>query len=146
MAYEFALKKIVCENSVSDEFNTARHEWNLSDYHYDDGICECGKRGLKHLYEITNQFTHKTLYPIGSECIKYFENEEMERKMKIARLSETIFKNEGKKHDGKTYMFIYENDKRYISFLRDNSIKKKYEKLIWFADLMDEFKYDDNLF
>jgi len=141
MSYQFALRKVVCANSISDDFTIARLEWSLSNYQHEDGTCECGKCGLKHLYEITNQFTHKILFPIGSECIKYFENEEMNSQMKIARLSETIFKNEGKKHDGNTYMSIYENDKPYIAYLRNNSIKKKYQKLISFADLMDEFKY-----
>lgn len=36
--------------------------------------CQCGKENIYYCYKIENKKTKKTLYPIGSECIRQFKN------------------------------------------------------------------------
>ena len=67
--------------SKADDWQNAKTEWQIVNYtdveltEDDEHTCVCGKEGLKHLYTIQNTITKKTLFPIGSVCIKKFENE-----------------------------------------------------------------------
>lgn len=43
--------------------------------------CVCGKEGLRYVYTIANTETGETLSPIGSSCIKKFEQSDMDEEL-----------------------------------------------------------------
>jgi hypothetical protein len=122
----------ILENSESKTFEDAKFEWCVYDYDWKEegDQCVCGKKHIKHLYTIYNSKTNSIMNPIGSECIKKFERNDLSEQMKTISNKNTIFNNKGKKHDGKTYGFIYENDPSYIEFLMEKGKKKKYLNLV----------------
>lgn len=76
-----SLVAAVLSNSVSDVWDTAVLEWavnGVEDHGAPEGACVCGNVGLRYLYTIRNAQTGRVLYPIGSECIQLFGNEEMD--------------------------------------------------------------------
>jgi hypothetical protein len=128
------LQTKVIELSNSDIFNEAKFEWDIvgNDIADEDTneTCVCGHKHLKYLFEIRNRYTNQSLYPIGSECIKKFESANLDNQMKLAKYGEIVFKNKGKKHDGRTYDEICKSDENYILFLKENAMKSKYLKLV----------------
>lgn len=127
------LKSALLEKSVSKDINEAVKEWReVLAYHEEfTDTCVCGKEKIKFLFEIRNVNNNESLFPIGSQCIKNFGNEDLLNEMKIYQCKYNIFNNDGKKHDGKTYDWICKNDSAYIKFLiASGTIKKKYHKLI----------------
>ncbi len=127
----------VLSKSVSVNFDEAAREWKVTMSFVDpecDGTCVCGKMHLRYLYEITNLVNYNTLYPVGSECVRSFENDEMNLQMEILDRGKTIFKNAGKKHDGVCYEEICRNDPSYVEFVRKSGKKKVYEKLVKYYD------------
>lgn len=77
MDYKLIDEVINC--SEANDWRNAKTEWQIIDYEYVESkyTCVCGKEGLKNLYTIQNTITEKILFPIGSVCIKKFENEDL---------------------------------------------------------------------
>lgn len=132
------LGKKVVEHSEGDIFEEARYEWDITGSSKaligQEQTCVCGKKHLLYLFEITNRNTNKTLFPIGSECIKKFENGVLDYQLKLAKYGDNIFVNKGKRHDGLTYNEICKNHPDYILFLKQHAFKTKYKKLILYYD------------
>ena len=87
----------VISNSVAATWDGAVREWELSDWEEDmstSGVCTCGKEGLRYLYTIQNRLNGRTLYPIGSCCIKKFNrtdlNSEIDTQEQMFRLLHAI--------------------------------------------------------
>lgn len=131
--------KLVLSKSLHQDIETARNEWCIVNTDEvkdkkDRPHCVCGNPGLRYLYTIRNMLTMEELDPIGSSCIEFIGNDEMTLQLKILEKGKKIFINEGKKHHGQTYKYIYENDQEYITFLKVFSNKKTYQKLIVYYD------------
>lgn len=75
MSTRKAMIEAIIHNSVADKFEEAALEWDVMNCTMGDGTCVCGQKHLQYLFTIKNRHTGKTLYPIGSECIKKFNNE-----------------------------------------------------------------------
>ena len=79
------IHKVICA-SEADTWEDAVQEWTIFDCEEDDecaSTCICGKEGLRYLYTIKNQINGKTLYPIGSSCIRKFENDALNEELDI---------------------------------------------------------------
>lgn len=129
----YRLVQEVLENSEASHWQEAKEEWTVSNYfEEDDQTCVCGKRHIRHCYRICNERNQKTLYPIGSECVKRFANDKMEREMKIWKQKTKIFKNVGGKHNGRTYGYICDHDPGYVEFLEKKARRAEYVDLVRF--------------
>lgn len=85
MTMGYNLIEIINNNSTSENFQTNSREWSVMeciDQGEDTERCICGKEGIRYCYRIHNKKTNKSLYPIGSSCIKKFNNEDMNSQMK----------------------------------------------------------------
>lgn len=85
MSYRYALENEVLKLSSSKKWSSAVLEWEISDWdktEYEES-CVCGKEGIKHIYTIRNTITGEELFPIGSQCIKKFEREDLTDKMAV---------------------------------------------------------------
>lgn len=85
MTMGYNLIEIINQNSTSENFQTNSKEWSVMeciDQGEDTERCICGKEGIRYCYRIHNKKTNKSLYPIGSSCIKKFNNEDMNSQMK----------------------------------------------------------------
>lgn len=74
------LRDAVLEKSQSKIWRTAVQEWTIADVVEDEessSVCTCGKTGLRYLFTIENFITGNSLFPIGSECIKKFERDDL---------------------------------------------------------------------
>lgn len=125
--------------SKADDWQNAKTEWQIVNYTEvelteDDGhTCVCGKEGLKHLYTIQNTITKKTLFPIGSVCIKKFENEGLNSQLNYWKQLLEL----------KNAAVAYGKDDR-IDFYRD---KKKFSrKLIRYMFYLDFINYEQKNF
>ena len=70
--------------SVADDWEGARREWEIVGCEVDEthsATCVCGKEGLRCVYTIANTETGETLSPIGSSCIKKFEQSDMDEEL-----------------------------------------------------------------
>lgn len=70
--------------SVADDWEGARREWEIVGCEVDEthsATCVCGKEGLRFVYTIANTETGETLSPIGSSCIKKFEQSDMDEEL-----------------------------------------------------------------
>lgn len=70
--------------SVADDWEGARREWEIVGCEVDEthsATCVCGKEGLRYVYTISNTETGETLSPIGSSCIKKFEQSDMDEEL-----------------------------------------------------------------
>lgn len=89
MSRSYKLFQVVCDDSDADDFKTAKTEWAVRSFTPEAGqTCVCGKKDITYCYEIWNRKTNKTLYPIGSKCIKKFKEDTMTQQMDVLRLSE----------------------------------------------------------
>lgn len=82
------LPKEVVDASLADDFEAARHEWDLVDRNIDPTSsqnCVCGKEGLKYLFTIRNRETGAELYPIGSSCIELFGRRDLDQQVGIIK-------------------------------------------------------------
>ena len=85
MTMGYNLIEIINQNSTSENFQMNSREWSVIeciDQGEDTERCICGKEGIRYCYRIYNKKTNKSLYPIGSSCIKKFNNEDMNSQMK----------------------------------------------------------------
>lgn len=72
---KYDLINVVINNSVSDFWDNAVTEWDISYYEEDEDCsskCICGKENIKYLFTIRNRLNGNELFPIGSRCIKRF--------------------------------------------------------------------------
>lgn len=72
------------EFSVADDWEGARREWEVVGCEIDEthsATCICGKEGLRYVYTIVNTETGESLFPIGSSCIKKFEQNDMDEEL-----------------------------------------------------------------
>ena len=75
----------VFSKSESKTWASCVVEWVICDCDEDEeasGECVCGQEGLRYMYAIRNVLNGNIIYPIGSECIKKFENELLEDEAK----------------------------------------------------------------
>lgn len=134
---KWLLYEIILQHSESNLPKEAIREWDIvNDSEYDECIdCICGHKNIKYTYTIKNRINDKILFPLGSSCIRKFEYQDLIDQIKIVTNKNKIYKNPGKKHDGKTYDDICKTDPLYIDFLSDYGNKKKY------VDLVKYYKY-----
>ena len=86
------LVKVVLSKSVSKRWEDAIKEWDLYDTDEDEcasSVCVCGKTGIRYLHRIKNSINNKTIYPIGSCCIKKFNRADLNEKITV---KEKLFK------------------------------------------------------
>lgn len=86
------LTKIVLEKSEAKRWGDAIKEWDLCDTDEDEdasSVCVCGKTGIRYLHKIYNLVNHKTIYPVGSCCIKKFNRADLNEKITV---KEKLFK------------------------------------------------------
>lgn len=93
--------KTVINASESKIWETAVKEWEIKDCEEDESclsVCICGKENIRYLYTIYNIKTQKTLFPIGSSCIRKFRrtdfNDEIKMKEDMFKLLRSIKKGE----------------------------------------------------
>lgn len=82
----------VLNNSESIYWESAVKEWQIDDVEEDESLsqsCICGHPNLKYLFTIKNMVNNNVLFPIGSECIKKFERDDLYQE---ATLKEQLFK------------------------------------------------------
>lgn len=86
------LERVVLENFYSKNWTSAVLEWEITDTDEDESCesnCVCGKENIRYLYTIENTITKKTLFPIGSSCIKKFNRNDLNEQTSI---TEKLFK------------------------------------------------------
>jgi hypothetical protein len=115
--------------SNSTNITDATKEWKVTSYDEYRCNCVCGKENIVHNFTIYNIENGNILGPIGNRCVNHFNITDAEKRMKILTKKNTIFKNPGKAYDGKTYEEVCK-DHKYITFIRNNSKKSTYKKLI----------------
>lgn len=80
------LKECVIDASESKVWTDAVLEWEISGASFDasgTSECVCGQKHIKRLFEIRNFINGIVLYPIGSECIKRFGNDELSSNLRV---------------------------------------------------------------
>jgi hypothetical protein len=94
MSYAFEnLRAAVVDASEADNWSDAVGEWYVSSCEIDDDCeetCICGQENLRYLYTIRNRLNGNVLYPIGSRCIKRFENPDMDEDAEYLRRLEML--------------------------------------------------------
>lgn len=130
MSKTWCLFDEVLKLSESKGLDDALNEWEITNNIENDTTCVCGKKHIIDTYELTNSNNGNILYPVGSSCIKKFNNNKLNSQLKVISHRNTILKNEGRKHDGKTYDWICKNDPQYVEYLQAVAIKKKYKILV----------------
>lgn len=70
-----AMIETILKNSIADTFEEAALEWDVVKCTIGDGTCICGQKHLQYLFRIRNRKNGRELFPVGSECIKKFNNE-----------------------------------------------------------------------
>jgi hypothetical protein len=130
---KWLLYDIILRHSESEYgIHEAIREWDIvNDSEYHECIdCICGHKNIKYTYTIKNRINGNILFPLGSSCIRKFEYQELLDQLTIVTNKNKVFKNSGKKHDGKTYDEICQIDPQYIAYLSSNGRKKKYMTLV----------------
>lgn len=112
------LQKEVMHCSNSRKWDEAVLEWDIIDFAEDSFMresCKCGKPHIKYLYTIANKVSDKVLEPIGSQCIKKFEREDLKEEINIY---EQLFKLVNAKRD-KQFIELKSNEKYFSKKLID---------------------------
>tara|TARA_R110000868_G_scaffold77408_1_gene221652 strand:+ start:3085 stop:3669 length:585 start_codon:yes stop_codon:yes gene_type:complete len=111
----------------------ALKEWVII-AHYEsenEQACLCGKENVVDVYCLQNNINRKFLDPIGSECIKRFQNPEMVQQMKEIKEKEKLERKELKqklKREQKEKQEKAESDKWKEDFERSIEKKKQEQK------------------
>lgn len=126
------LIKTVLEHSTSQNWVDAVNEWYIDDIEEDETLsesCICGHPNLRYLFTIKNETNNNTLFPIGSECIKKFERDELYQE---ATIKEKLFE---------LYHKVENN-----SFIEFNSklFSRKLLKYLYDAGAFKANKYNNN--
>lgn len=85
-AYMSNLIRRVLDASHGRTWEEAVREWEIVDCEEDeqcDAFCVCGKEHIRYLYTIRNELTGRTIYPIGSSCIKKFHRNDMDEETTV---------------------------------------------------------------
>ena len=80
MQASYDLFNLVIQQSQSKNWSEAVLEWEVIDCTEDETCsteCVCGKEGIKYLFTIRNKFNGQEIFPIGSSCIKKFNNNDL---------------------------------------------------------------------
>lgn len=80
------LIKQVLDASTRKTWEEAVKEWEIIDCEEDEqceSFCVCGKEHIRYLYTIRNKETGRTIYPIGSSCIKKFQRDDMDEEIAV---------------------------------------------------------------
>lgn len=134
------LKVAIMKSSVSDNFAGAHREWYVNYYEVIDGegvSCVCGQENCKYIYSIKNWHNEKTLYPIGSSCMKYFSWNEEEAEIINAynKWHEKAYNNEGGAYHQIAFNQVIK-DVDYINTIKYSSSAENkrlyaYAKAVW---------------
>lgn len=114
--------------SVADDWEGARREWEIVGCEVDEthsATCVCGKEGLRYVYTIVNTETGETLSPIGSSCIKKFEQSDMDEELAgwqqaiKAVVTQECSEGSGRVFDGIDFVFADDGNPRcrHLGFL-----------------------------
>ena len=136
-----ALKEAILKSSVSDKFEVAAGEWYINYYEVmppeEMVSCVCGQENCMYIYSIKNLHNEKTLYPIGSSCMKYFNWNEEEAEILSAyrKWHDKPYKNEGGRYNGIAFNQVIK-DVDYIKKLNcyssaENGRLCAYAKAVW---------------
>lgn len=90
--YYHNLIKEILDNSIASDWENAVIEWDIDDVEEDENqteSCVCGKENLRYLFTIRNRFNNAILFPIGSQCIKKFERDDL---TSVVDINEQLFK------------------------------------------------------
>lgn len=72
------LKECVFESSEEkNDMVKALKEWIILSHYETHTTCKCGKKHVVNVYRLLNRLNGNILDPIGSECIKKFENPDL---------------------------------------------------------------------
>ena len=100
-AYTKNLIEPIVKASVSDCWDAAVLEWDISDCEEDETAqtdCMCGHEGIRYIFYIRNRYNGAVFGPIGSECIKKFGRKDLSSEVDVQermfRLYEAITKRE----------------------------------------------------
>lgn len=127
--------------SVADDWEGDRREWEIVGCEVDEthsATCVCGKEGLRYVYTIANTETGETLSPIGSSCIKKFEQSDMDEELagwqQAIKLMEEAARI-GKEDDGIDFVFAVDGNPRWrhlgflVSGRAGNPAEKAWERV-----------------
>lgn len=141
------LSSAVLPLSLSQDIKEACKEWVAYRYIYlhEGTTCICGKEDIRRVYEIYNETTDELLYPIGSKCIKKFDNESLNTVVRVLEQhSKDLFKYGKYAGEPQALEWIYENDYQWIEWLRKHrmpsskkSVNNAYQKLFNYTEVMD---------
>lgn len=115
------LFEYILERSESDVWAVASKEWYQYDGITDESMsrsCICGQPNLKYQFTIKNKHNGKEIFPIGSECIKQFQDDTLTKSVQtwlgVQKLVEHIRSGEDIEHNSKLFTrnvmkFLYED-------------------------------------
>lgn len=141
--------------SVADDWEGARREWEIVGCEVDEthsATCVCGKEGLRYVYTIANTETGETLSPIGSSCIKKFEQSDMDEELagwqqavsgiscqgdcfQVAVVTQECSEGSGRVFDGIDFVFAVDGNPRWrhlgflVSGRAGNPAEKAWERV-----------------
>ncbi|MFK0242641.1 hypothetical protein ACIQTX_17460 [Microbacterium sp. NPDC090281] len=81
-----ALVRAVVSSSVSNTWDIAKGEWQVTEVDEDlgaDGVCVCGQMGLVSLFTIKNRSNGSELHPIGSTCVNQFGRSDLDSQVRV---------------------------------------------------------------
>lgn len=135
------LVKVVLDASKASNWEQAVCEWEVSDWDEDEDVetsCLCGKEHIRYLFTIENTLTGRELEPIGSQCIKKFERDDLTNLTvtyeKLFKLKSALSKNEfiglSSKYFSKNLIKYFFDEEVYNCDFNNNDGQSDYEFLI----------------
>lgn len=152
--FEQLVKKVVA-SSENSNWNNARTEWSVVDVSEDETAesqCICGKENLRYLYTIKNNLNGKTLFPIGSQCINQFKQENLNNDVttyrRLLELQQAVEKNKfitlnSTYFSRKLLLYIYKNGAFKPNKYNHNNPKEDYEFLL---KMFNKKKHPDKIY
>lgn len=150
---KYNLIQAIIDNSISDDWATAKKEWQPSNFYVDDtqsSECECGKQNIKNVCVIYNKYNNKEL-EVGNCCITKFLD--LPISSKIFENYKKIKKEENKSLNTDVIDWLFEKNiirqnevKFYYDTQRKRKLSEKQEK--WRVDINKRFLkwLEDNKF
>lgn len=139
--FEQLCKKVIA-SSESNNWTDAKKEWSIVNVSEDETAtsqCICGKENLRYLYTIKNTFNGKTLFPIGSQCIKQFDQEDLNHDVttyrKLLKLQQAVENNKYISLNTTYFsrnllLYLYEHEAFKPNKYNHNNPKEDYEFLL----------------
>ena len=113
-------------NSISDEWDSIKREWELDHIHYSSGgeKCPCGHSPISTLCYIRNIYNNKKVF-VGSKCIEKFMGLNFELKifLKIASISKDKSKSIG--DDALTYVVNKKVLNKWETMFYKNTVSRR---------------------